>query len=328
MPVSVTDHGTSKSDHPKSAHTSPRSALLRRFVDAYWLRPENALWMALRAEALAGCEWSVSSIDISCGDGIFSFLALGGRLDPDFDVFQSVKAVKGGDAADMFDHVADDYKPPIIRPPVTTINVGSDLKSALLAKAAALGLYESTRQVDNESRLPFDDGSFQTVYCNSAYWVRGIDAFLSELHRICAAGGRVILHVKLRSLFDYTLGGYRDQLGERFLDIIDRGRKNSWPTVADEGEWERRFAKAGFVVAAKQPFVTGTHAHIWDIGLRPIAPILVRMTDAIAADTRASIKREWADIMCELLLPFFDSSIDLCANTRPPVETHYELCRS
>lgn len=325
MPVSVTDGGTSSS---LLSNGASRSALLRRFVEAYWLRPENALWMALRAEALAGCEWIAPSIDISCGDGIFSFLTLGGRLDPDFDVFQSVKTVKGGNAADMFDHVADDYSPPIVKPPVTKISVGSDLKPALLAKAAALGVYESTRRVDNESRLPFDDGSFQTVYCNSAYWVRGIDAFLNELHRICAADGRVILQVKLRSLFDYTLRGYRDLLGRRFLDIIDRGRANSWPTVADEDEWERRFANAGFDVAAKRPFVTATHAHIWDIGLRPIAPMLVRMTDAIAAETRASIKREWTDVMCELLLPFFDSSIDLSANTRPPVEIHYELCRS
>lgn len=326
MSVSVTGGSASAPNQSMPAHPATmRAALLRRFVSAYWLRPENALWMALRAEALGECQWTPPSVDVSCGDGIFTFLTLGGELDPEFDVFQSVKSVRGGDSADMFDHVSDDYVPRVITSPSTVIDIGSDLKPALLAKAAVLGVYDATRQVDNEARLPFDDSSFQTIYCNAAYWVRGIDAFLGELRRICANDGRVILHVKLRSLFDCTLRGYRDRLGQRFLDIIDRGRADSWPTVADEDEWERRFADAGFEIAAKRPFVTATHAHIWDIGLRPVAPMLVRMTDAIAPDTRASIKREWTDVMCELLLPFFDPALDLSAAARPPVEIQYEL---
>lgn len=317
MPVTI--------DSKSATRKASKEARLRRFLQAYWLRPENALWMALRSEALDDCVWTGPSADISCGDGVFSFLNAGGSLDPAFDVFQSASTAHPSPRADMFDYVADHYRPPIIQSPDFRITTGTDHKPALLTKAARLGFYHETVESDNESPLPFADQQFQTIYCNSAYWVRDIDGFLGELRRICAPGGTVILQVKLRALFDYTLRGFRGLLGERFLDIIDRGRAGSWPTVADETQWEGRFERAAFSVIQKKPIASATHAHIWDVGLRPVAPMLVRMTAALTPQTRASIKNDWVDLMCDLLLPFFDPTLDLNANDRPPAEVQYHL---
>ena len=55
--------------------------LLRRFVQAYWLRPENALWMTLRSTTLSAHALERPSLDVSCGDGVFSFLHAGGAFD-------------------------------------------------------------------------------------------------------------------------------------------------------------------------------------------------------------------------------------------------------
>ena len=55
---------------------------LNRFTHAYWLRPENAYWMTLRSLALKQRPFSSPSADVSCGDGVFSFLHAGGELDP------------------------------------------------------------------------------------------------------------------------------------------------------------------------------------------------------------------------------------------------------
>ena len=73
------------------------------------------------------------------------------------------------------------------------------------------------------------------------------------------------------------------------------------------------------------PFITRTHAHIWDIGLRPIAPLLAKMTRALAPKTRASIKREWVDLFCELLEPLCDPDVDLFAVKDEPAEVQYVL---
>ena len=301
-----------------------RAVRLRRFIEAYWLRPENALWMALRSEALSRCPWSQRGADISCGDGLFSFLTAGGELDPAFDVFCGVSPQLSS-TADMFDHVEPDYRPPIITAPAYRVTVGTDIKPALLAKAATLGVYDTLVRLDNESQLPFADGLFGTIYCNAAYWVHRIDAFLGELCRICASDGRVICQVKTTAVFDYTLDRFRDRLGSHFLDTVDRGRRGSWPSVVTQPEWDRRFADAGLTIVGKTPVVTGTHAHIWDIGLRPLAPMLVKMAAALSPATRRTIKREWVDRVYDLLLPFFDPDLDLGTGARRPAEIQYEL---
>lgn len=301
--------------------------LLKRFIQAYWLRPENAFWMTLRSRALSLCPLEQPSIDLGCGDGVFSFLHCGGVFGPAFDVFASTAKLNEVRQrhADMFDCVGDDYHPTILSRPTTAIDVGLDLKPALLGKANRLALYGRLVEHDSNSPLPFDDDSFQTVYCNCAYWVTEIELFLDELRRITRPGGRIILQVKLDSMRRYTLDAFRPALGQQVLDILDRGRADCWPTVTDRATWEQRFGTAGLEVENATPFVTRTHAHIWDIGLRPIAPMLVRMANALTPETRESVKRDWVDLFCELLEPLADPTLDLFTKPDDPAEIQYTL---
>lgn len=325
---------TTEATPPKAFNCVER---LRRFLEAYWLRPENAMWMTLRSATLSDNPLEHPSIDLCCGDGVFSFLHCGGQFDPAFDVFVStVCNLESGVSTrlhppdsslgrDMFDCFDDGYRPTIRRRPSLNIDVGADLKPAMLAKARRLDLYGKLVEHDNNLQLPFADGAFQTVYCNAAYWVDEIDRFLSELNRITRPGGRVILQVKLDSMADYTLGAFRAALGDRFLEIIDRGRIGCWPAVASRAVWESRFARAKLAVERAAPFVTRTHAHLWDIGLRPVAPMLVKMAAGLKTETRAAIKREWVDLFCELLEPFCDPKLDLFSGGNEPAEIQYVL---
>ncbi len=301
--------------------------LLRAFVQAYWLRPENAYWMALRSASLGRVPITAPSADISCGDGVFSFLHAGGRFEPRFDVFAAAGRLDriSREHADMFDVQAAGYSPPIARRPDRLIDLATDLKPALLRKAAALGLYGRLIEHDNNQALPIADGALRWVYCNSAYWVREIDSFLRELARTLADEGRLILQVKLARLRDCTLEKHRDVLGAAFLDLIGRGRVACWPTLTDRAGWERRFGACGLEIIAARPFVTSTHARIWDVGLRPIAPLLVRMANALDAGTRASIQRDWTDLMMELLRPLCREDLCLSPGDGEPVEIQYEL---
>lgn len=304
-----------------------RAALFRRYVEAYWLRPENAFWMTLRSIVLSRVPLSAPSIDVACGDGVFTFLHCDGAFDPEFDVFRSVDHLHRVHAehADMFDHASDSYAPTILAAPSRNVSVGLDAKSTLLTKAACLGLYEELVEHDGNRMLPFDDDSFETVYCNAAYWIDDIDGFLRELCRIVRPGGRLILQVKLDSMRAYNLHTHRDALTDRFLDIIGRGRLACWPSLADRATWESRFAGAGLTIDEAVPFVTADHARIWDIGLRPIAPMLVRMANALTAQTRASIKREWVDLFCDLLDPICRVDFTISSKAEEPAELQYVL---
>jgi len=318
-------------DRPTGATVRDHAAsLLRRFVQAYWLRPENAFWMALRSMVLSRTEWAIPAIDVACGDGIFTFLHCGGGFDPDFDVFQSVGHLDRvhSDHADMFDHADRAYAPTVTVPPRQMVGVGLDAKPALLKKAACLGLYEQLIEHDGNQRLPLDDARFQTVYCNAAYWIEDVDGFLEELRRIVHRDGRVILQVKLDSMRRYNLDGHRDELTERFLDIIGRGRLDCWVSLTDRKTWEGRFARAGLSVEEATPFITADHARIWDIGLRPIAPMLVRMANGLTPETRSSIKRDWVDLFCALLEPICRMDFSLSSTPDEPAEIQYVLSPS
>jgi len=315
--------------HPSDLHpVGPgRAELLRRFLEAYWLRPENALWMTLRSQALSACPSERPFMDVSCGDGVFSFLHCGGVFDRSFDVFTSVAQLDRvrDQHADMFDHCAEDYRPAIAAPPPDTLDVGTDCKASMLAKASRLNLYSRLVEHDNNRPLPFENGLFQTVYCNAAYWVSAIDAFLGELARVVRPKGWVILQVKLEAVRRYTLAAHEAALGRRVLDLIGRGRTECWPTLADRATWERRFARAGLRIRSATPFVTRTHAHLWDIGLRPIAPMLAKMANSLTAQTRTAVKQEWVDLFCELLGPLCDPAIDLFSGEDEPAEMQYVL---
>jgi len=310
-----------------SAHPTKLPIRLRQFMNAYWLRPENAFWMTLRSLTLSGHEFVSPSIDVSCGDGVFSFIHAGGTFEPSFDVFRAVAGLDNvtNTNADMFDHASDDYAPAIATRSATTIDVGTDLKRTLLKKAAALDFYQRLVQHDNNNRLPFDDESLMTVYCNCAYWVERIDFFLADLARITQRKGRIVLHVKLDSMRRYTLDAHRAKLGDRFLSIIGRGRFDTWPSLASQREWERRFAHAGLTIVEATPFITKTHSHIWDVGLRPIAPLLVRMANNLTPKTRESIKHDWVDLCCELFEPICRGDFDLFDKQDEPAEMQYVL---
>ena len=300
--------------------------VLRRFLNCYWLRPENAFWMALRSKVLGQAGFVEPCVDLSCGDGIFSFLHAGGEFAPEFDVFCSVGhlgKVKN-EHADMFDHVDENYRPPIVRRP-ECMSVGTDWKQALLDKAAVLGFFEKLVLHDNNTPLPFEDDSFASIHCNSAYWISAIDLFLREMCRITKPGGKVVLSVKLDAVKSYTLEKHREQLGDNWLKIIGRGRFESWPSVGDADTWSRRFEAAGLRIDKAIPFITRTHAHIWDIGLRPIAPMLVKMANSLTPETRSEIKAEWVDLFCELLEPVCREDFDLFAESSEPAEILYVL---
>ena len=266
------------------------------------------------------------SLDLCCGDGTFSFIHAGGVLDAGFDVFQTVGQLDRvtREHADMFDRAEDEtYRPVVERQPAWRIDAGTDIKASSLGRAARLGFYGQLVEHDHERPLPFKDGEFSSTYCNAPEFVRNIDAFLGEIARVTRPGGTIVLQCKLDSIARYTLSPFRVELGENVLRILDRGRLGTWPSLASDAEWRRRLATAGLELVEATPVATRTHAHLWDIGLRPIAPMLVRMANEITPASRQEIKREWIALFEDLLLPLCRADFDLFASKDEPVEMQY-----
>ena len=83
--------------------------------------------------------------------------------------------------------------------------------------------------------------------------------------------------------------------------------------------WQRLDA-AGPEVLAALPELTADRQ-----GLRPIAPLLVRMSNALTPETRAAIKREWVALFMDLLDPLCRPDFELFAGNPEPAEMQYVL---
>ena len=145
--------------------------ILREFLNAFWLRPEVALIKTHEYMALQRLPFTEPSIDIGCGDGIFSFIAAGGRFGPDFDMYQNITGTEQFfNGVDVFDHYDEkQFGIDIVQPPQRKITHGLDHKASLIAKASHLGLYENTIVSDANESIPLEDKSVTTAFCNILY---------------------------------------------------------------------------------------------------------------------------------------------------------------
>jgi len=298
---------------------------LRDFLNIYWLRPENALWRALNCKSLEGIELQPPSLDLSCGDGVFSFTLHGGKFKTAYDVFKDTGDLnKFYENADIYNAAPGEYIPAIETRPNASVTVGTDWKQHLLDKAAMLDFYETLVLHDNNNPLPFEDDRFNTIYSNSVYWVENVDSHLSEIRRILAPDGKAILQLKttaISELFETLRIDYADQLGTDFIDIIDRGRTDNHAHLHDDSGWTDKLADAGLKIVERRLSVTWVHLRMWDIGLRPISPHLIRMANSLPDEQRKLIKEDWIETWERLLLPFYNIDFNLDQQRSPP-----EIC--
>jgi len=280
---------------------------LRSFLNLYWLRPENGLLCTFKSRAFQDCPFVSPSLDLSCGDGLFMFLHLGGSVDPDFDYFASTRArefTHSGDFVDIYDSYSDAYSPEITERPGVVVEYGTDWKRALLDKASKLGIYRNLVLHDNNVRpLPFDDEAFSTVYSNSVYWISDVEGLVSEIARILRPGGRAILEVMTPHMLD-TLDELAAYLSPRAISILDRKRRETMPGSRAFAEWMEVMRGCGLRVEdVRCVYPHKVLVDIWNVGLRPISHLLVQMSDSMTREDRRRIKEEWVEIFFELFEP-------------------------
>lgn len=279
----------------------------KKLLKLYWLRPENALITTSKSETFKDFKFESPSLDLSCGDGLFMFLHLGGEFDDDFDYFQATRSneFKHSKIIDIYDYCDDSYEVKVIKYPEIQIDYGTDLKKGLLAKAEKTKLYKNLIQHDNNDiPLPFSDNFFKTIYSNSVYFVKNQEALLSDIYRILQPGGLAVIATITPHMHE-TFDQLRSWLPRDALDILERGERTLMPGMRKYNEWKEVILKVGFeIVEVRMVYPNKLLLDMWNVGFRPISHLLIRMAQSLPKEKLHETKKEWVEIFYTLLKPF------------------------
>jgi len=243
------------------------------------------------------------TIDISCGDGVFSFLTFGGLLSADSDMFRSIKYEKNiSRKIDNYDFYSKDYFIKVNKDPIIKYTHGIDIKSNLLKKANKLNFYTTLQKVDNNLSLLFSDNRFSYVYSNSSYWIKNYIRHINDIIRITKKNGTIVLQVKNNTALSFKENFFfKKNFGNKFIKIIDAGRYNSWKFLKSYKEIYNIFKNNKDVELLDiYPMYGQIIPQIWNFGLRPIFQPLSKIISQLDIKNRAQIKKEFIEIIFNL----------------------------
>lgn len=280
-----------------------------QLLNAYWLRPEVAIWRYIDMKAMSRFMFESPSLDFGAGDGLFSFIRSGGELSSAFDVFQATANINNFfDNKDVYDVFNPSFSPIVTKFPDYQIDVAFDHKENLLKKAATLGLYKNFKVGDGNQTLPFETESFETIFSNIVYWLDSPGAVLNELRRILKPSGKLCLMLPNDTFADFSFyNKLYVKTGDKkwkFLETLDRGRlAENIKQIKPAAEWEYLFNDAGLKVHQHSRHLSKPVIQLWDIGMRPLFPVLMKMVEAIGAEKLPAIKEQWVSTFKQLLEP-------------------------
>ena len=169
---------------------------LEAHLNVAWLRPESAFWDAIASAVISRYSINSPSLDLGCGNGIFSFITAGGRFSLDYDWYINTDTERFGKNNDIYDaYLSDSSKKAIIKRPLYNFDVGFDVKINLLRQVMALGFYADTVAGNAVSEFCFKDETFKTVFSNILYWINNPRRSLKKIFNILQSGGEAILCV-------------------------------------------------------------------------------------------------------------------------------------
>ena len=287
---------------------------LRQLLSIHWLRPETALWRSfdcLLAEQYAPL--SGRCVDLGCGDGTLSFVMAGGEI-KDYDVFHDVSGVRAfNEGADIY-NVASTSDLNVDESKLRyRYDYGVDHKEGLISKAAKLGgFYRNTRVQDLNMALSFEDDVFDSAFSNILYWLDDLDVILREWRRILAEKGKLALFVPNATFKEkawvYYLAPHQGK--HRYLNFFDRGYSKLINHCYSYKKWRELFEKNGYSIQHHQNYLTDPVMEVWNLGMRPVAPLLINMSSRLSTADRTACKQEWVDYFYDFLKPMVEGEFD------------------
>jgi len=305
--------------------------LLKAFYEYYWLRPENGIWRARDASFINKFKFKGKILDFGSGDGAISFLMAGGRFHQSYDAFSEVvDTSKFYDGIDIYDSEKNREENIILKNANYKVDIGFDLKEGLIKKSEKLNFYQKLVKGDGNFDLPFNDCEFDTIFSNIFYWLNDPYFTIRELKRILSSNGELILLLPDENLSNYSLyNNFYVKEGmpksRDYLKKIDMGRLgNNIKIAKSESEWNDLFSWAGLRVVDHFSYISGSLVRAWDVGLRPISPYLIEMSNAIEKTHRMELKKRWINETFDIFKGFYQEQEGL-EKTEPPAFHIYAL---
>lgn len=308
--------------------------ILTQALSLWWLRPENG--MALASYCLRGVDIvpkpGEQAADFACGDGVNTFFKTGGRFDLSFDIFGgAVHAATSKEIVeqkiDVFDYADPSYNPAVAKMPDCRYTFGTDHKPALLEKAAKLSYYDKLLHADLRQEADIPDGSLDLAYCNSLYWIAEAPEAFNFIAKKVKSGGRLVFDVMTQQRRTLAYDALLPAMPPQWRDLLNRGRQNNNPGIRSEAEWDRLFRGDGMTeVVDKRDIFPTAIATVWNVGLRPIFPVLNRMAQAIEEKRCLELKAEWVETFADLLEPILQQPEGLMPSG-PAVRLQYVMKR-
>ena len=254
------------------------------------------------------------SLDLGCGDGLFSFIRAGGGFKLSMDAFKHLANLENfHDSVDIYDAYSPtcEINTQIAKSPAYRMSVGFDHKQTLLQKAEQLNFYDSLLLGDANKPLPFDDHEFDCVFSNILYWLEDPAFSLSELSRIIKPNGQLCIMLPTDNLakfcFVRSIEGEEVYRRFRFSSKLDRGRlTDNIKQVKSINEWKNVFLINNLEVVKMTHHLCKPVMQVWDVGLRPIFPFLVRMADSLSAEQLIELKKDWVSFFRPIVEDFID----------------------
>lgn len=282
----------------------PFLEMLSGFLYMNWLRPEVVIWDTV-ASQLIGSELIKSSniMEIGIGNGCFTFMACGGRFKKEYDWYYNVDTAGFWKNRDIYDaFTCCDIAEYIASPSPIRIKLALDHKENLLKQAAQLGFIDNLHVVDAND--DFDFSGIDTVYSNILYWLKDPLQVLRNLDKRLSSGAKAII-VFPNSDFYKNCSSY--SRSTELLKLLNRGRGDTLMWTMNMDQFSKVISKTGFVINHYVKFLAPSTLKIWDIGLRPLSPHLIKMANGLSPELRSEIKMEW----CETCMRFLDEMAEL-----------------
>jgi len=281
------------------------------FLDAHlnvgWLRPESALWDAIASSVVSQFPMASPSLDLGSGNGIFSFITAGGAFSQEYDWYRNVDPTGFWENRDIYDKVVE---PPrqgwILNAPAYRIDCALDAKRNLLRQAQVLRFYDDVVVADANQKFPFPDDSFETVFSNILYWLDSAEASLREIRRVLRPGGRSLLCLQDHKFKDYCISYRWRELNSEVLRLLNRGRSESSLWTISYSELMALAKGIGFKVVTHYYYLSPLTLKAWDIGLRPLSAVLIKMVNKLTDGDRLAIKSEWIETLRPFLAELYE----------------------
>lgn len=263
--------------------------VVKSILEANWLRPEVAVWRSMDALMLQKIHLAQPVCDLGCGDGIFSFLALGrGRIRSDYDAYFSLG--ESLNKTDIYNSKRRNKKPKLLKKPKLRIT-GLDHKQNLLGSAENLDFYERLVRHNLNKRLQLESDSFGTVFSNTLYWIDNVEYLIQECRRILKPDGRLVVFVP-DSRFTANMLLSKFPRKWHWARALDNGMYDSRRHAKTFSDWKKLFIKGGFKMESHTAYMSDRFVKFHNIGTRTYSRYMIQAVNKLKPQERYKLKKQ------------------------------------